>query len=85
MHTLVNLSIKCVFIINSVILNKRVSEIKFYNKILFLQKSIRPICLPWGNLSNKNLAGTTITVTGWGALEYGKLVTKIELIYFISI
>ncbi|XP_076057672.1 venom protease-like [Oratosquilla oratoria] len=30
-----------------------------------------PACLPWGKKSRTNLVGTKVTLTGWGATEFG--------------
>ncbi|XP_076057669.1 venom protease-like [Oratosquilla oratoria] len=30
-----------------------------------------PACLPWGKNSRTNLVGTKVTLTGWGATEFG--------------
>ncbi|KAB7500371.1 Serine proteinase stubble [Armadillidium nasatum] len=36
-----------------------------------------PICLPWDSETNKNLVGSEVALTGWGATEYGGSKTNI--------
>ena len=40
--------------------------------ILFQQPDINPICLPWGNEAQKSHIGQQVTLTGWGATQFGK-------------
>ncbi|XP_064112633.1 venom protease-like [Macrobrachium nipponense] len=37
----------------------------------FFTRFINPVCLPWENERNANLIGDTISLTGWGATEFG--------------
>ncbi|XP_066939822.1 venom protease-like [Macrobrachium rosenbergii] len=37
----------------------------------FFTRFINPVCLPWESERNKNIIGDTISLTGWGATEFG--------------
>lgn len=47
-----------------------IALIKLTRKVR-IQSAIRPVCLPWGTESTKNLVGQTVTLTGWGDTAFG--------------
>ncbi|XP_063850050.1 trypsin-5-like [Scylla paramamosain] len=53
-----------------------------------IQRSIRPVCLPWGTESEKNITGETATLTGWGDTSFGgfssSVLQEVDLVTFPS-
>ncbi|XP_064112631.1 venom protease-like isoform X2 [Macrobrachium nipponense] len=36
-----------------------------------LHRFVNPVCLPWGDARNRRLLNEKVSLTGWGALEFG--------------
>lgn len=48
--------------------NKQPEEI--LSLLISFQDNISPVCLPWGEEGNKDIAGQQATVTGWGLTKH---------------